>query len=108
MIRRVFGRQLKKIMPGESKGVLSSFEINGKICTDKKQIAAGFNSFFSETVGRLVQTIGTGASLLPRSPIKTINRDKTSQTFKFTEISADFVLMKLNNLKTNKASVKSK
>jgi hypothetical protein len=103
-----FWKTIKKIMPGESKGVSSSFEINGKICTDKKQIAAGFNSFFSETVGRLVQTIGTGASLLPRSPIKTINRDKTSQTFKFTEISADFVLMKLNNLKTNKASVKSK
>ncbi len=41
-------------------------------------MAASFNSFFTETVGMLVQSIGAGASSLPRSPTKTINREKTS------------------------------
>lgn len=91
-------------MPGESKEVSSSFEINGEICTDNKQIAVSFNSFFTETVSRLVQLIGAEASLLFRSPKKTVTTDKTSQTFKFAEISEEFVHKKLKSLKTNKAS----
>ena len=39
-----------------------------------------------------------------RSPKKTVTTDKTSQTFKFAEISEEFVRMKLKSLKTNKAS----
>ena len=100
---KAFWKTIKKIMPGESKEVSSSFEINGEICTDNKQIAASFDSFFTETVSRLVQLIGAEASLLFRSPKKTVTTDKTSQTFKFVEISEEFVHKKLKSLKTNKA-----
>ena len=60
---KAFWKTIKKIMPGESKEVSSSFEINGEICTDNKQIPASFNSFFTETVSRLVQLTGAEASL---------------------------------------------
>ena len=101
---KAFWKTIKKIMPGESKEVSSSFKINGEICTGNKQIAASFDSFFTETVSRLVQLIGVEASLLFRSPKKTVTTDKTSQTFKFVEISEEFVHKKLKSLKTNKAS----
>ena len=95
---KAFWKTIKKIMPGESKEVSSSFEINGEICTDNKQIAASFNSFFTETVSRLVQLIGAEASLLFRSPKKTVTTDKTSQTFIFAEISEEFVHKKLKSI----------
>ena len=104
MTRRLFGRQLKRLCLDRVKRYQSSsFKINSEICTDNKQIGASFNSFFTETVSRLVQLIGAEASLLFRSPKKTITTDKTSQTFKFAEIS-EFVHKKLKSLKTNKAS----
>ena len=55
-------------------------------------------------MSRLVQLIGAEASLLFRSPKKTVTTDKTSQTFEFAEISEEFVHKKLKSLKTNKAS----
>ena len=47
---------------------------------------------------------GAEVSLLFRSPKKTVTTDKLSQTFKFAEISEEFVHKKLKSLKTNKAS----
>ena len=75
---KAFWIPIKKMLPGESKEVSSSFEINGEICTDNKQIAASLNSFFTETVSRLVQLIGAEARLLFCSPKRTVTTDKTS------------------------------
>ena len=88
MIRRVFGRQLKKIMPGESKGVLSCFEINGKICTDKKQIAKNRYSSQKQSVGLFRQS-GQGQVcylvLLSRPSTET-KHHKLSNSLKFLQI----------------------
>ena len=47
-------------------------------------------------MSRLVQLIGAEASLLFRSPKKTVTTDKTSQTFKFAEISAKPLALIMN------------
>ena len=92
-------------MPGESWEVSSSFEINGKICTDKKQMAANFNNFFTGAVNSIVQSIGAGATLLLRSVNRTVTKDKTSNIFKHSENSVKNRLYSINikSPKTNKA-----
>ena len=86
--------------------ILTIYTIEGNMITDNKTIAESFSKFFlGRQVGRLVDTMNKAAEFFSGQTRVTsaVGVRKTTSTFKFEEISEQFIFTQLRKLKTSKA-----
>ena len=87
-------------MPGQKAKRVTSIDVNGTQIYDDKEIANSFNNFFTKTVDRLVQVFGR---CLPSARSFKFLMSGPSYTFRFEEVSVDFIRDQLKKLKPRKA-----
>ena len=92
-----FWKTVKQIMPGQKAKRVTSIDVNGTQIYDDKEIANSFNNFFTKTVDRLVQVFGR---CLPSARSFKFLMSGPSYTFRFEEVSVDFIRDQLKKLKT--------
>ena len=102
--RKMFWKTVKKIIPTESKEVSSGVRIRGIDSNDKVSIATAFSKHFISAVKRLRDAVGASIVSAARSIKKNVSTSSRARQFHFKEISANFTLKQLRDLKTGKAA----
>ena len=99
-----FWKTLKSIYPTSQKGnpQCKSFDINGEKCTDAKQIANGFRSFFSTAVNHIKSQAMHLTNFAWRKQINMIF--KTYKTFSFKEVTPVEIYSLIKQLKKKKST----
>ena len=99
-----FWKSLKSIYPTSSKGnqQCKSFDINGENCTDAKQIANGFRSFFSNAVNHIKSQAMRLSNFAWRKQ-SSINF-KTYKTFRFEEVTPVEICSLIKKLRKKKST----
>ena len=87
-------------MPGQKTKRVTSIYVNRTQIHDDKEIANSFNKFFTETVDRLVQVFG---QCLSSARSFKFLMSGPSYTFRFEEVSVDYIRDQLKKLKTKNA-----
>ena len=84
-----FWKTVKKIMPGQKAKRVTNIDVNGTQIYDDKEIANSFNNLFTKT--------------LPSTQSFKFLMSGPSYTFRFEEVSVDFIRDQLKKLKAKKA-----
>ena len=95
-----FWKTVKQIKPGQKTKRVTSIDVNRTQIYYDKEIANSFNNLFTKTVDRLVQVFGR---CLPSARSFKFLMSRPSYTFRFEEVSIDFIHDQLKKLKTEKA-----
>ena len=101
---KMFWKTVKKIIPTESKELSSDVRIGGIDSSDKVSIATAFNKHFIGAVKRLRDAVGASIFSVARTIKTNVAMSSRVRQFHFKEVSVNFTLRQLRDLKTRKAA----
>ena len=101
---KMLWKTVKKIIPTESKELSSGVRIGGIDSSDKVSIATAFNKHFIGAVKRLRDAVGASIVSVARTIKTNVAMSSQVRQFHFKEVSVNFTLRQLRDLKTGKAA----
>ena len=101
---KMFWKTVKKIIPTESKEVSSGVRIGGVDSNDKVSIATAFNKHFIGAVKHLKDAVGASIVSVARTIKTNVSTSSPARQFHFEEVSVNFTLNQLRDLKSGKAA----
>ena len=102
---------MKKVMPGQAKVESTNLVIDGKLCHESQQIAEAFSKHFTDTVSRLIKTAESVydkgndfVNCFASGQLRLPNINLVQSSFKFEEVSVQYIQSLLRKLKISKAA----
>ncbi len=106
-----FWKTMKKVMPGQAKVESTNLVIDGKLCHESQQIAEAFSKHFTDTVSRLIKTAESVydkgndfVNCFASGQLRLPNINLVQSSFKFGEVSVQYIQSLLRKLKISKAA----